>query len=218
MSTSRPLKNRSYLGNNLEERKEKRRDALLEAGLELFGTHGYRNCSVKMVCDRAKLTERYFYESFANREALLVGVLETLIAEIGLGLQEIIETDRFGNDSPKRARKFIDFFYHYVRDDQRRGRIVLSEILGVSAQVDALYQSAVRGFAAMLEHPNLNLFGRAGPRSRSARRIVTTGLVGSMLQVAVQWLIDDFKTPPGRVTNNTLEIFLAVSERYRSKR
>lgn len=210
---SRALKARTYLGNNLKERKEKRRKALIEAGLELFGTKGYRSCSVKMVCDRAKLTERYFYESFANREALLVGLLETLIEDIASGLQDIVESERYDDDGPKRMKKFIDFFYHYVRDDQRRGRIVLSEILGVSPQVDWLYQSAVRGFAASLEHPNLDLFGKTAP-PKSSRRIITTGLVGAMLQVAVQWLLEDFKTPPGRVTNNTLEVFLAVSDRY----
>lgn len=41
---------------------------------------GYRNATVKAVCEAAGLTERYFYESFSNSEELLVASFQGGIA------------------------------------------------------------------------------------------------------------------------------------------
>ena len=46
----------------------------------VYGERGYRNATVKAVCDSAGLTERYFYESFANSEALLCRILPAVTA------------------------------------------------------------------------------------------------------------------------------------------
>ena len=44
----------------------------MDAAIAIYGVVGYRNAPVKAICERAKLTERYFYESFQNSEALLI--------------------------------------------------------------------------------------------------------------------------------------------------
>ena len=67
ISISRP-----YRGVSPEERRTQRRSRLVEAAVAVYGERGYRNATVKAVCEQAGLTERYFYESFANSEELLI--------------------------------------------------------------------------------------------------------------------------------------------------
>ncbi len=74
MSVSSSTAGRRYGGADPEERRARRRAALIEAGLEIFGTDGYATASVKNICALAGLTQRYFYESFGDRAELLEAV------------------------------------------------------------------------------------------------------------------------------------------------
>ena len=76
---------RTWRGQTTQERQSERRDRLIEAGIELFGTRGYANTPVKAICEEAGLTERYFYEAFEDREALLDQIYEILIADCRRG-------------------------------------------------------------------------------------------------------------------------------------
>ncbi len=67
---------RHYAGQSAEARALARRDRLIEAAVGVYGAQGYRNATVKAVCEAAGLTERYFYESFDNSEALLVAAFD----------------------------------------------------------------------------------------------------------------------------------------------
>ncbi|NEU35859.1 TetR/AcrR family transcriptional regulator, partial [bacterium LRH843] len=46
---------------------------------ETYGTQGFFSVTVKDVCNEAKLTERYFYESFKKSEDLLQTIFLKLI-------------------------------------------------------------------------------------------------------------------------------------------
>ena len=81
-AAARPGPARAYGGVSEEQRRAARRLRLLEAGLEIIGTQGYAAATLRAVCARAELTERYFYESFANREALLVGVHRWVVDQL----------------------------------------------------------------------------------------------------------------------------------------
>lgn len=70
---------RRYGGRTAEERRQARRDALLDAAYELFGTEGYRNVTIERVCSQARLTARNFYEEFGGREALLLAIYDRTI-------------------------------------------------------------------------------------------------------------------------------------------
>ena len=79
-------KRRSFRGVSAEQRQAERYEKLIEAGLQSFGTHGFYRVTVREICAEAKLTERYFYESFKNHEELLVAVYQRLIK----GMQQVI--------------------------------------------------------------------------------------------------------------------------------
>lgn len=67
---------RNYRGRSQADRRADRRLRLLAAAMDLWGEHGCAAVTVRGVCGRAGLTDRYFYESFADRERLIVAVYE----------------------------------------------------------------------------------------------------------------------------------------------
>src|SRR4029453_6908151 len=86
MTTARA---RNYAGLSADERRLGRREGLVEGAIRAYGELGYRNTTVKAVCEAAGLTERYFYESFVNSEALLVAAFETVSRRVFSCLEEV---------------------------------------------------------------------------------------------------------------------------------
>jgi AcrR family transcriptional regulator len=80
--TARPRVARAYAGRSAEDRQAERRSRLLTAGRQAWGESGLSGVSVRGVCALAGLTDRYFYESFANREALILAVADQLRDEM----------------------------------------------------------------------------------------------------------------------------------------
>src|SRR6201988_5559819 len=91
MTTARA---RNYAGLSADERRLAGRERLIEGAIRAYGELGYRNTTVKAVCEAAGLTERYFYESFANSEALLVAAFETVSRRGFKFLEEVRKEQR----------------------------------------------------------------------------------------------------------------------------
>ncbi|MCU7723136.1 TetR/AcrR family transcriptional regulator [Actinoplanes sp. KI2] len=60
----------NYGGRTREERAADRRDRILASALQLFGTRDYEDVTVAEVCTGARVSKRYFYEHFVDREDL----------------------------------------------------------------------------------------------------------------------------------------------------
>ena len=81
---------RPYGGVSSEERTARRREQLLDAGLELFGTRGYAASSIRELCLAASLNRRYFYESFSTREELLRAVYDEIVTDLARTLFDAV--------------------------------------------------------------------------------------------------------------------------------
>lgn len=73
---------RSYRGVAQVDRVAQRREVLISAGLDCLHADGLASFSVRAVCAQARLTARYFYESFADLDALLVAIVDTVCADV----------------------------------------------------------------------------------------------------------------------------------------
>ncbi|MEV6339668.1 TetR/AcrR family transcriptional regulator [Nocardia vinacea] len=112
---------RIWGGTTLTERREARRSALLEAALDLIGESGAGGVTMRAVCRRANLTDRYFYESFASRDELL-DVLYRQVAD------EFLEPmTAFAAADPSRDRVLSEILVDKVLADPRKSRLFLVE-------------------------------------------------------------------------------------------
>ncbi|MBV9639086.1 MAG: TetR/AcrR family transcriptional regulator [Mycobacteriaceae bacterium] len=69
-------------GRTAEERRAERRQRLIEAATEIWSESGWAAVTMRGVCSRASLNDRYFYEDFADRDALLVAVWDSVRDEL----------------------------------------------------------------------------------------------------------------------------------------
>jgi len=80
---------RPYRGVAADERRRERREKLLDACLDAVAESGVSTVTVDDICARAGLSKRYFYESFGDRDAILVSALDDLIDTVGTALNEL---------------------------------------------------------------------------------------------------------------------------------
>ncbi|SFQ58589.1 DNA-binding transcriptional regulator, AcrR family [Amycolatopsis arida] len=114
---------RTWGGTTLTDRRAARREQLLDAGLDLLGTGGSPAVSVRAVCRHAKLTERYFYESFADREALVLAVYERVGERARQALVDAVAAAP--GSAEERAAAAVTAFVELMLDDPRKGRVLL---------------------------------------------------------------------------------------------
>lgn len=216
-SSSRRRSDRSYGGVPAEVRVAQRRESLLEAGLELFGTAGYQATSVRAVCRQAGLSERYFYESFANTEALLIGVYrrctDAMHDEITAAMA-VVTAGGTGASSPAGSldllvRATLEAFFASI-GDPRVLRVCWLEVLGVSPVVDATYIAGIDRFAALVATV---LAGAFGVEPDERLRLVGTALVGGVMTTAVRWYLDGQHQPVATLVDANAMLFTGVAVR-----
>jgi AcrR family transcriptional regulator len=205
---------RRYRGVSLEQRQGGRRAKLVEAGLTVIGTQGYNAATVRAVCAEAGLTERYFYESFANREALLTAVYEQCIERLTGSILDAIQNVAQAPDTLSRAG--LTAFFETLQRDPRISRLLFIEILGVSKAVDNLYRRTTFSFTQLVLQVSRPLYpgGRIPVRDEE---LVATGLVGAMIMIATRWVLGGYDKPLDVVVQSSLDIFIAVNAQLLAK-
>jgi TetR/AcrR family transcriptional repressor of nem operon len=138
VARSRPRKKRT----TREEMKQQSREALLDAALELFAEQGIDVPSLDAICDRAGYTRGAFYIHFADREELLVAVMERVGAEyLGSVFQGLT-----GGDPPRRgSSRFLhaaERFISSVRDG--RYPLMSASPKGPLVRMNQLLQACAR--------------------------------------------------------------------------
>ena len=178
-----------YRGASIEERRATRRSALIEAAIAAEGDRGYRNATVKAVCDEAGVTERYFYESFSNSEALLVASFET-VTDILREKMERAAVDA-GCSSAKRICAILNAYYGALQENPNAARVFLVEIGGVSPTIDEVLSKSLHSFAALL-HDTLADGATVGDPS-AADTLLRAGVVGAIVRIALTWIESGYR-------------------------
>jgi AcrR family transcriptional regulator len=105
---------RRWSGVPLQDRAALRRDKLVAAGVQLLGDQGGPALTVRAVCRVAGLTERYFYESFADRDEFVRAVYDDVCTRAMSALM-----------SATTPREAVERFVGLMVDDPVRGRVLL---------------------------------------------------------------------------------------------
>jgi AcrR family transcriptional regulator len=112
---------RMFKGETAEQRRNDRRGRLREACLDLIGAGGLSAATVNAVCAEAGLTKRYFYESYPDRDALLVELLSDLLDGVRY---DIIETlAHVEADVEARSLATLEIVLGGLEADRRRARL-----------------------------------------------------------------------------------------------
>ncbi len=198
---------RSYGGVTAEQRRAIRRAALIEAALDLFAEDGARAVSKRAVCARARLNDRYFYEHFADSDALLGAITRDLTAE---GLEAVNAATRsVASDIRVQVRATANAALAFLTADPRRGQLLLrshtSEVLQ-RARVDST-RAISTAMSAMLRQP----LG-ASTASQLDTDMAAFALVSGAMEVIAGWLRGDFDTTREHVADIVAGLLLATAD------
>jgi AcrR family transcriptional regulator len=195
---------RRYSGLAAEERTRQRREAILAAALHRFGTHGYAATPVKQICREARLTERYFYESFRDREDAL-SALYTDLAEATYAAT-LAAVEDAGEDIDTQIAAGLGAFVHHLTDDHRRAQVILVEVVGVSPALEQRRLGVLHRFAELVAA----VWQRSTGSPDTRQWLSAVALVGAVNHLLVDWLTGDQQHSPDTLIDVCVTLFTAA--------
>lgn len=197
---------RPWRGMTPDERQQARRRRLLDAALEEFATTGFRAATVGAICARAHLTNRYFYEHFADREAALRALYDELLDRALTAMTTALDTRQDFEDQVMAA---LGAYLDYVMADPRRVRIISVESVGVSPAMEERRRTARHTIADLVDAA----YARGAARGRLVERPFrkqALALVGAANELVVDWVLGDRTQDADRVRADIAEVFLPL--------
>ena len=148
----------------------RRRDELIAAGVTLLGGAGGPALTVRAVCREAGLTERYFYESFTDRDQFVRAVFDDVCSRAMSALM-----------SASTPREAVERFVALMVDDPVRGRVLLlaPEVEPVLVRSGAEWMPT---FIGLLQR-KLTTIG-----DPTMQNMVATGLMGALTALFTAYL------------------------------
>jgi AcrR family transcriptional regulator len=200
---------RTYRGLSQRDRQATRREALLAAGLEIFGTDGYGHSTVRNICDAAGLNQRYFYESFATREDLLTAVWLRIVAET----RDATLTAVLGGATPsERVRAGLWAWWQVMLDDPRKARVLTIEVIGVSESLELRRRELTNAFADFIIGQACEISGRRFSNSRLNMELAARSLVATTLNLVADWMRGDCEYTVEQLVDHTAQMYLLAGE------
>ena len=187
-----------------EDRRAERRELLLDATFELLGTEGWSGTTVRAVCQAARLNPRYFYESFADLDALVVAVYDRLVAELRAEVTAAV--DAAGADPAAQTARRRRDDRGFVDDDRRRARVLYVEALGS----EALNRRRIETGYDVVTFVERDAAERRGapPAGEHIGRIAAAVLVGGFSELLVAWLDGRIAVSREQLIDDATALFL----------
>ncbi|MEV3902711.1 TetR/AcrR family transcriptional regulator [Mycobacterium sp. NPDC050551] len=159
-----------WSGVPLQDRQVLRRDELVAAGVKLLGSAAGPALTVRAVCREAGLTERYFYESFGDRDEYVRAVYDDVCARAMAALT-----------SAETPRDAVEQFVALMVDDPARGRVLL---LAPESE-PVLVQSGAEWMPGFIDLLQRKLTRITDP---ALQAMVATGLIGALTALFTAYL------------------------------
>ena len=191
-----------------EDRRAERRSLLLDAAFDLLGTEGWSKTTVRAVCQRARLNPRYFYESFASLDELVVAVYDRVVE--GLTGQVLSAQAEAPDDHRAQTRLAIDRMVRFVDEDRRRARVLYVEALGN----ETLNRRRIETGHSLVEAVERHAAARRGGMAPGEQigRLTAAILVGGFSELLVAWLDGRIEVGRDQLVDDATVLFLALGD------
>jgi AcrR family transcriptional regulator len=195
---------RPYRGIEPSERRAQRRERLLDAGLEVFGTDGYAGSSIRSVSAAASLNSRYFYESFSDREDLLYHVYKRVVSEVAVA---VVAVTTAAETIEEQAYEGLRAAWTILTEDPRKARVLALEVVGVSDRLERFRRENRHAFADILLQ---NSRAITGDLTGLDPVLTARSLMGAVLDLLVDWINGDLDATVEEIVEHFTRLFTAV--------
>jgi AcrR family transcriptional regulator len=199
---------RRYSGRSVDEWKAARRERLLAAAVELFGTDGYTTTSVERLCTQAKVSTRHFYHEFQNKEAVLLAVHRQALE---VAVQSTGEALALTADAPVRDRlnAAVDALLRPVMADHRLARISFVEVVGASPAVEEQRIAFRELLTTSIAQVGASAVAR-GEIPKRDFRFLGLAFIGAINTVVYDWMLARPRPPADQVHTALKDLAVAL--------
>ncbi|AVH24094.1 TetR/AcrR family transcriptional regulator [Nocardia cyriacigeorgica] len=193
---------RTWGGLTADERRAQRRTSLVEAALDIWIDNGWAAVTMRGVCQRSALNDRYFYEHFADRDELLAVVWDEVCAEVFAELASVV-AENADRTPLEIMRAAIARSVELQSDPRGHARILLADHAG-SAVLEQ------RRKTMLTDATNL-LIATAWPYLRpgvdeTAIRMSTLAGIGGFIELLSAWRTGVLDVAAERIVEHTSAI------------
>jgi AcrR family transcriptional regulator len=194
---------RAYAGRAPDERRADRRRRLLDAGLEVFGTVGWEEASIALLCATARVGTRAFYEEFDAREDLLREVATTVVLEA-------VEEMRLALDAAPptlegKVRAGLTAYVGFLTTDPRRARLAYRAVPAAGRLLGDRHRASL-AFAEVIAD-EARALGLHEPERGDLLALALTGAVAELLG----WWASSAAPPPVEaIVDELTRLFVAA--------
>ncbi len=197
-----------YGGVDATERVATRRAKLTDAALELLGTDGWPATTVRGICAHARLTPRYFYESFEDRDAIVLAVFDEIAADAARAVLEAVVAAPA--DARAKSRAAIGAFIELITDDPRKARVLFIEAMGSESLARRRFET-VRMFARLVAE-EARAFYNVPNEPDPLVELTALMLAGGLAEAILAWLDGTLRITREQLIDDCTELFVANGE------
>lgn len=199
---------RTYGGRTVEQRRSERRDRLIAAGLDLFGTEGYQAVSIEKLCNVAGVSTRNFYQEFRGREDLLTTVHGMITSEAATAVAHVL-SDLADSPLLDRITAAVTEYVRVTASDPRRARVAYVEVVGVSPAMEEHRLMWRERWSMLMEAEALRAMGR-GEASNRDFHFSTVAIIGAVNELVYYWSVRQHHVPIEVVTDELVRFIMAL--------
>ncbi len=173
-----------------------RRAELIGAGVYLLGAESGPAVTVRAVCREAGLTERYFYESFADRDEFVRAVYDDVCTRAMSALM-----------SATTPREAVERFVALMVDDPVRGRVLLL----APAVEPVLVRSGAEWMPNFIDLLQRKLTEIGDP---VRQKMIATSLIGGLTALFTAYLDGRLEASRGQFIDYCVDMLLSRVEKH----
>ncbi|MGI5238293.1 TetR/AcrR family transcriptional regulator [Dactylosporangium sp. CA-139066] len=192
----------NYGGQSRQERAAGRRDRLVAAAVQLFAARSYDDVTVSDVCALARVSKRYFYDHFTDREALLLSVHREVNDWLLAGLAAAAPRDPAGVE--ELLRPMLGALVRLLAEHPQRARVIYIN----APRMELRRRGVLRHDADVVARLVGPVVGPPRDPVRYERTLLT--LVAGITQVVIDWVWRDMTDPPEPLVDHLTTLATAI--------
>ena len=149
------------------------RDTIRQVAVELFSRHGYEKTSLREIADRVGLTKASLYYHYPSKQALLLAIVEPLIAE----WRSVADKTEALPNTPANVRLVLRESLDVLLRHRPIAGLFLRDTAAVVAEIGSLFQELLD----LNRRLHTWLAGPAPSAADRVRAIAATELLGTAL-------------------------------------
>jgi AcrR family transcriptional regulator len=170
----------NYGGRSRQERATDRRDRILASALQLFGSRDYDEVTVAEVCTGARVSKRYFYEHFVDREDLVRALHKEQNEWLLAGI--VSATPEAPGALDEMLRPAVHQLLTLLRANPERAQVIYINAPRMETRRRGVLREDAQFLASMLRRVG------AQPKDQTRYERMLLALVAGLSEVIIYWL------------------------------